>query len=83
MRSFFLFAFLLSSNWVTRAQNLAVVDAEVYSSPTASPFDNVTIVIRTGKIVTVGKHRFRSHRGEELHEPDFVELVRVNASESD
>ena len=57
MRPFFLFALILSSSSsVTRAQNLAVVGAKVYASPTVAPVDNATIVIRAGKIVAVGKH---------------------------
>jgi cytosine/adenosine deaminase-related metal-dependent hydrolase len=56
MRPFFLFALLLSFSWVTRGQDLAVVGAKVYASPTVAPVDNATIVIRAGKIVAVGKH---------------------------
>ena len=56
MRPFFLCALLLSFSWVTRAQDLAVVGARVYASPTATPVDNATIVISAGKIVAVGKH---------------------------
>jgi imidazolonepropionase-like amidohydrolase len=56
MRPFFLCALLLSFSWVMRAQDLAVVGAKVYPSPTAAPVDNATIVIRAGKIVAFGKH---------------------------
>jgi hypothetical protein len=56
MCPFFLFALLLSFSWVTHSQDLAVVGAKVYPSPTASPVDNATIVIRAGKIVTIGKN---------------------------
>jgi dihydroorotase-like cyclic amidohydrolase len=38
------------------AQDLAVVGAKVYASPTAEPVANTTILIRGGKIVSVGQH---------------------------
>jgi imidazolonepropionase-like amidohydrolase len=52
--SFILLVFLTSLNlW---AQDLAVVGAKVYASPTAEPVVDTTVLIRGGKIVSVGKH---------------------------
>jgi imidazolonepropionase-like amidohydrolase len=38
------------------AQDLAVVGAKVYASPTAEPVADTTVLIRGGKIVSVGQH---------------------------
>jgi imidazolonepropionase-like amidohydrolase len=48
-----LFVFASLNLW---AQDLAVVGAKVYASPTAEPVANTTILIRGGKIVSVGQH---------------------------
>ena len=38
------------------AQDLAVVGAKVYASPTAVPVADTTVLIRGGKIVSIGQH---------------------------
>lgn len=38
------------------AQDLAVVGAKVYASPTAEPVSDTTILIRRGKITSIGRH---------------------------
>jgi imidazolonepropionase-like amidohydrolase len=47
---------LIFSSLSLRAQDLAVVGAKVYASPTAEPVTDTTILIRGGKIVSVGQH---------------------------
>jgi imidazolonepropionase-like amidohydrolase len=56
MRSSVLLALLFLGSVGLRAQDLAIVDAKVYSSPTAQPLSHATILIRSGKIVGVGQH---------------------------
>jgi imidazolonepropionase-like amidohydrolase len=52
--SLILLLFLTSLN--LHAQDLAVVGAKVYVSPTAEPVADTTILIRRGKIASVGQH---------------------------
>jgi imidazolonepropionase-like amidohydrolase len=47
---------LILSSLSLRAQDLAVVGAKVYASPEAQPTANTTILIRGGKIVSIGQH---------------------------
>jgi imidazolonepropionase-like amidohydrolase len=47
---------LVLSSLSLRAQDLAVVGAKVYVSPEAQPTTDTTILIRGGKIVSVGQH---------------------------
>jgi imidazolonepropionase-like amidohydrolase len=56
MRRASLILFLLFSSLGLRAQDLAVAGAKIYASPTARPITDATILIRGGKIVSVGKH---------------------------
>jgi len=56
MRKTVLILLLLLASVSLHAQDLAVVGAKVYASPTAEPMTNTTVLIRGGKIVSVGKH---------------------------
>jgi imidazolonepropionase-like amidohydrolase len=51
-----LIVLLILSSLSIRAQDLAVVGAKVYASPDAQPTTDTTILIRGGKIVSVGQH---------------------------
>ncbi|WP_353070878.1 amidohydrolase family protein [Tunturiibacter gelidoferens] len=56
MRKMFPILMLVLSSQSLRAQDLAVVGATVYASPTAERVADTTILIRGGKIVSVGQH---------------------------
>jgi imidazolonepropionase-like amidohydrolase len=47
---------LVLSSLCLHAQDLAVVGAKVYASPEAQPTTDTTVLIRGGKIVSVGRH---------------------------
>jgi imidazolonepropionase-like amidohydrolase len=56
MRRISLLLLLIAASLSLRAQDLAVIGAKVYASPTAEPLTDATVLIRGGKIVAVGKH---------------------------
>jgi imidazolonepropionase-like amidohydrolase len=56
MRIVFLLLLCLPVLCKATAQDLAIVDAKVYPSPEAQAVNHATILIRGGKITTVGEH---------------------------
>lgn len=56
MKTFILALMLIVSCCGVRAQDLAVVDAKVYTSPDSVPLDKASVLIRAGKITAVGRH---------------------------
>ena len=56
MKNFILALMLVGSCCGVRAQDVAVVDAKVYTSPDSVPLDKASVLIRAGKITAVGRH---------------------------
>jgi imidazolonepropionase-like amidohydrolase len=56
MRAFLLALIFVGSCYVIQAQNLAVVNATVYTSPTAQPESKTSVLIQAGKITAIGRH---------------------------
>lgn len=56
MKTFLLALMLAVSCCGIRAQDLAVVNAKVYTSPDSPPIDKASVLIQAGKITAVGRH---------------------------
>jgi imidazolonepropionase-like amidohydrolase len=56
MRTFLLALMFVGSFYGIQAQNLAVVNATVYTSPTTQPESKTSVLIQAGKITAIGRH---------------------------
>lgn len=56
MKIFLVALMLVGSCCGIRAQDVAVVDAKVYTSPDSVPLNKASVLIRAGKITAVGRH---------------------------
>lgn len=56
MKTFLLGLVFLGSCYGIQAQNLAVVNATVYTSPTAQPVNKTSVLIQSGKVTAIGRH---------------------------
>jgi imidazolonepropionase-like amidohydrolase len=54
-----LFILVMLAGTISSAQNLVLIGAKVYPSPTAPPIDNATIVVHNGKIESVSSGKVR------------------------
>jgi imidazolonepropionase-like amidohydrolase len=56
MRTFLLALMFVGSCCGIQSQNLAVVNATIYTSPTAQPESKTSVLIQAGKITAIGRH---------------------------